>query len=106
MFIATGRYRIERGSVLNDYGDETDEPETIIENVPAAVSEKTVRTADGETVVRAREIVGRFRPGRDVREGDRVIDERTGEKFTVQMVERAGGMPVMNADIITQMVKV
>lgn len=106
MFIATGTYRIERGSASNDYFDETDTAEAVFENVPAAITERTMRTTDGSSLVRAREIVGRFRPGRDVQEGDRVVDERTGEKFTVQMVERSGGMPVMAADVITQMVRV
>lgn len=105
MFIATGTYRIERGTVKNDFGDETDEPETVFRDVPAAITERTMRTTGGSSLVRAREIVGRFRPGRDVKEGDRVIDERTAEKFTVQLVERSGGMPVLAADVITQMVR-
>lgn len=105
MFVATGTYRIERGTVMNDFGDETDTPNVIARAVPAAITERTMRTTDGSSLVRAREIVGRFRPGRDVREDDRVVDERTGEKFTVEMVERSGGMPVLAADVITQMVR-
>lgn len=105
MFVATGTYRIERGTTSNKYGDETDAATVVATKVPLAVSEKTVSGWDGSNRVRTREIVGRGRTALDLREGDRVIDEKTGERFTVTGEHRTGGTGMMGADVVVDMVR-
>lgn len=99
MFLATGKYRIERGSGENGFGDEVDGDEVVARGVLLALTEKERRQSGSENFVRERVVLGRGGPKVDIREGDRVVDERTDEKFAVQKTTRPGAVPVMGSDV-------
>lgn len=99
MFLATSTYRIERGETENGFGDSVAGTAPVASGVLLALTEKERRQSDSENFVRERVIVGRGRPRTDIREGDRVVDERTGEKFAVLKTTRPGAVPVMGSDV-------
>lgn len=106
MFIATGTYRFERGAQENSFGDEVDVPRRVIERVPGALSERNRMRSDGGVTMVVAVLSGRFRPGLDVEQGDRVINEQTGERYTVDDVHADFGIPLMRADTIIELKRV
>lgn len=87
-FLPTTTVRVERGEGVDEYGDPVDFPATVRTAVPVAVSETRQRkfqpTDQRDTLVE--EYVIRARPGFVYKEGDRLIDERTGIVYRVQQV--------------------
>jgi hypothetical protein len=85
---------IQRGSVVeDDFGDELDVPRAVAVGVPAFVRVPAgVRGVSGSDptkgVVR---IPDRY--GCDLRIGDRIMDESSGETFRVDELRRTTGMP-------------
>jgi len=106
MFIADGTYRFERGSRTNSFGDEVDAPLKVIERVPGALSERSRMRSDGGNMMIVRVITGRFRPGTDAEQGDRVINEQTGDEYTVDDVPMQPGASVMHGDRIVELKRV
>jgi len=87
--LSTGRYTILRGvSSTNDYGDEVESQEVHLTGVRGSVIERTRKVfnpADSR-VVTIRELTGRFAHGTDIRDGDRIKDEKTDIIFLVNSV--------------------
>lgn len=104
MFLATGLYRVERGSGTDEYGDATDVATQTWDHVQLALTEVTRRASSGvvsypgDTFVRERVLAGRARPGFVIADGDILVDERTGERLAVTETARPGGLPMMSAD--------
>jgi hypothetical protein len=86
MFLASGRYRVERGEVADVFDtDASVAPTTVARGLPAAVTEQgqnVFNRASGLPEV-VRSVTGRFRHGTDLVAGDRVIDEVTNDRFVV-----------------------
>lgn len=106
MFIATGTFRFERGSETNSFGDEIDKPKRVIERVPGALSERNRMRSTGGVMMVVSVLSGRFRPGLDVEQGDRVVNEQTGEKYIVDDTHADLGIPLMRADTIIELKRV
>ena len=98
MFIATGTYRIERGTGRNSYGDEVDVAEYTKAGVIMALTDKSRRASGSDNFTRERVVLGRSAPRTDVREGDRLFCEQSAEQFVVTMVNRGDGVNVMLSD--------
>lgn len=87
--LATGRYTILRGTTTtNEYGDEVQSDDPIATHVLGSVLERTRSNYDPQSsrVVTLRNLTARFKSGTDIRDGDRVVDERTGIVFLVNSV--------------------
>lgn len=97
-FIPSTRVTIQRGIALpNTYGDELPSLTEIATGVPACVTEGTGSASGGSTSQRTwqpnedragvlEEYTVRLRPGTDVLEDDRLLDERTGAVYQVRVV--------------------
>jgi hypothetical protein len=88
-FLATTLVSLYRGGSTNDYGDEVDDNTTAdAEHIPASVIEQRQTIADPTTGTprTVRVTVGRVRSGVDVRTGDRLRDERSGDLYVVEGV--------------------
>lgn len=97
-FIPSTRVTIQRGELaLSAYGDELPATTAIATGVPAAVvettssgtaasnSQVTYQPTDGRGGV-VEQFTVRLRPGTDVVEDDRLLDERTGAVYQVRSV--------------------
>jgi len=106
MFIADGTYRFERGTRENSFGDEVDTPRRVVERVPGALSERNRLRSDGGVMNVVSVLTGRFRPGTDVQPGDVVVNEQTGDRYTVDDVPMQPGASVMHGDRIAELKRV
>lgn len=77
---------ILRGETIDEFGDPIDSDDSVNAGVPISIIEYSRRIflpAEGrETIVR--QMMGRVRPGFDIREGDRLRDDRTGEVYLIE----------------------
>src|SRR4051812_25658429 len=99
--LATSSASIYRGTTTDDYGDTVDDDTTPIRTgVPVSLLEQTntVIPADGSTPSVVRYVAGRVAAGTDIKDGDRLLDERAGAKYAVDFVS-LGYMPTGSADI-------
>jgi hypothetical protein len=97
---ATTTVTIYRGEGTDEYGDPTDENTIVATGIPASILEQTVKAwTEVSTLPRAfRWAKMRVTAGTDIRQNDRVYDERTGETWTiVQISDRAN--PVRRTDL-------
>lgn len=88
---ATGRYSILGSTVtVNEYGDEIESDGVRKAGVLGSVIERnrSVYNPDDSRVATIRVLIGRFAYGTDIRDGDRIKDEKTGEVFVVQSITR------------------
>lgn len=84
-FLATTTVTITRGTAENAYGDEIDTDEVVASKVPASILERPVtgaRPASGRADT-PRIYAMRVWKTVDLRQNDRVRDERTGRTFYV-----------------------
>lgn len=84
-FLATTTVSILRGTVVGDYGDELDSDEEVASGVRASILERPVtggRPASGRSDTQRTHAMRVWR-GVDLRQGDRVRDERTGALYSV-----------------------
>lgn len=89
--LATGKYTIIRGtSSINEYGDEVESQEDLHTGVLGSVIETTRQAFNPQDsrVVTVRTLMGRFKNGTDIKDGDRIRDEKSGETFLVSAVYR------------------
>lgn len=84
-FLATTKVSILRGTVMGPYGDELDSDTVAASGVLASILERPVtgaRPVGGRTDT-PRTYALRVWNGVDIRQGDRVRDERTGAVYSV-----------------------
>lgn len=90
-FFPTTRVTVQRGVEQDRYGEDTDTATVVLTGVPAAVTEgdrsgraaqQSGRPADGRGGVIDSYTI-RLRPGADVIEQDRLVDERSGAVYQV-----------------------
>lgn len=103
-FRANTMISIKRGTVVGEYGDDEDSDEVIASDVPASILPKPVtgtRPASGRRDT-PRTYFLRAGLAVDLRQDDRVVDERTGRTYVVTtMAEPANfiGLGSVRADL-------
>lgn len=104
-FLATGRYRLERGTGQDQFGDDTDTPTQVTTGVLGSVMEqsRTVFDRASDRVVTVRQTIGRFRPHTDVQAGDRVIDQADGTRRWVVTEVHSVSNPAGLADAVCEL---
>lgn len=97
---ATTTITIYRGQDVDEYGDPVDGETVVVRHVPASILEQTVKAwTEVSTLPRNfRWAKMRMTTGYDIRQDDRVYDERTGETWTIVQISRRGN-PVRGADV-------
>lgn len=98
--IATTRLTVLRGTTTDVYGDEQDTDAVIQTGIPAALTEQSrrVTTRDNPTPRIVRYTVARVAAGTDIRDQDRVRDERTGAVYIVDAPSSMAN-PAMAVDL-------
>jgi hypothetical protein len=83
--IATTLLTVLRGTTTDGYGDEQDTDTAVATGIPASLTEQSrrVTTRDDPTPRIVRYAIARVAAGTDVRDQDRVRDERTGAVYIV-----------------------
>lgn len=88
VYLATTTVTVYRGESTDEFGDSVDADNVYATGLPVAITEQRQRSYQPSeqrtTVVEAFTI--RLRPGADVREGDRLVDERDGQIYQVTEV--------------------
>ena len=101
--IATTRVTILRGETTNAFGDPAAADTRVADRVPFSILQSSARTTrradDRPNTVLA--YIGRCSPRVDVRQEDRLIDERTGDIFLVTEVSRTGSTVTTNDSRVT-----
>lgn len=100
--MATGRYSIIRGAVsVNEYGDEIEEDTVITERILGSVIEQSRTNYDPQSgrIATLRQLTGRFGSEHDIRDGDRIKDEKSNKVYVVTSVFQ-GTSFVGKADIV------
>jgi hypothetical protein len=84
-FRASTTISILRGTVTGDYGDELDSDEVVADRIPASILERPVtgaRPVSGNATT-PRAYALRVWRAVELRQGDRVRDERTGQVYAI-----------------------
>lgn len=83
--IATTRITVLRGTTTDAFGDEQDTDTPVATDIPCALTEQTrrVTTRDDPTPRIIRYATARVPAGTDIRDEDRVRDQRTGAVYIV-----------------------
>lgn len=92
-FLANTTVTILRGSEVDEYGDEVDDDTEVATGVRASLLERTVTDLDRNTggTRQLRRVTGRVGTQVDVREGDRIRDEQTGDIYAVDTLTKPTG---------------
>lgn len=98
--IATTTLTVLRGTTTDAYGDEQDTDTPVATGVIAALTEQSrrVTTRENPTPRIVRYAVARVPAGTDIRDQDRVRDERTGATYIVEAPSSMAN-PAMAADL-------
>lgn len=101
MFLANRKVSILRGTVTDQYGDPKDRDTPIRTGIPASVREiRSIVTTESEgRGQQVRILVGRLPAGTDIRPGDRIQDEVSGETFIIDAIDLTPQSPVMNTGV-------
>lgn len=81
---------ILRGEVIDEFGDPKDSDVSVAAGVPISITENNQRVyiaAEGRLTI-IRQQIGRVRPGFDIREKDRLRDDRTGDIYLVEGISQ------------------
>ena len=97
---ATTTITLYRGTEYNDYGDEVDSDTIVATGIRASIIEQTVDAKTEVTSVPHSYRFAKLRvtPGTDVRQNDRVLDEKTGDVWTIIQISRRAN-PVYGQDV-------
>lgn len=97
---ATTTVTVYRGESTDEYGDPTDTNTIVATGIPASILEQTVKAwTEVSTLPRAfRWAKMRVTSGTDIRQNDRIYDERTGETWTIVQISNRGN-PVRRTDL-------
>ncbi len=92
-FLANTTVSILRGSQVDEYGDEVDADTVVQTGIRASLLERTVTDLDRNTggTRQQRRVTGRVATNVDVREGDRIRDERTGAIYAIDTLTNPTG---------------
>jgi hypothetical protein len=98
--IATTRLTVLRGTTTDAYGDEQDTDTAVATGVIASLVEQSrrVTTRENPTPRIVRYAVARVPAGTDIRDQDRVRDERTGATYIVEAPSSMAN-PAMAVDL-------
>ncbi|MFB7111730.1 hypothetical protein [Streptomyces sp. NPDC056291] len=99
--LANTTISVLRGTTLDEFGDEVDSDTVVASGIPCSLIERVRRayTPESATPRVVRYSVGRVNADTDIREADRVKDERTDRIYIVQAVSQIGG-PGMVDDLM------
>ncbi|WP_030506365.1 hypothetical protein [Microbispora rosea] len=100
-FIPTTTVAVLRGETTDEYGDPADSDTPVRGGVPISLIERDQRVfvpAENRTTI-VRYVTGRVRPHADIREQDRLRDERAGSIYLVEAVSRTASV-VGAADVV------
>lgn len=89
-----------RGTETDEYGDERDTNTAVATGIPASILEQRRLTTVGDEQV-PRAVVfytGRVPYGTDIRDGDRIKDERTNTIYTIMDFTRTEN-PIIKPDV-------
>lgn len=91
---------IFRGSSYNEWGDEVDSDTIVATGIRASIIEQTIYAQTEVTTLPRSYRFAKMRvtPGTDVRQNDRVKDEKTGEIWTIRQISNRGN-PVTMQDM-------
>lgn len=91
---------IFRGSAYNAWGDEVDSDTIVATGIRASIIEQTVYAQTEVTTLPRSYRFAKMRvtPGTDIRQNDRVKDEKSGEIWTIRQISNRGN-PVTNQDL-------
>lgn len=84
-FLATTTVTVLRGTTTDRYGDEQDTEDVVAERIPVSIIERPVRggrPASGRKDTQRGYMMRCWRRD-DIRQGDRVRDERTGLRYVI-----------------------
>ena len=98
---ATTTVSVMRGTVYDPvYGDEVDDDTVVASGIRVSIIEQTVDAKTEVTSVPHSYRFAKMRctPGTDIRQNDRLLDEKTGEIWTIVQISRRGN-PVVNQDM-------
>lgn len=90
-----------RGSSFDPiYGDEIDSDTVVASGVRVSIIEQTVYAQTEITTLPRSHRLAKMRctPGIDIKQNDRILDERTGDKWTIVQIS-ARGNPVYSQDV-------
>lgn len=98
--VATTTVSVLRGTTADAYGDEQDTDTVVASGIPVALTEQTrrVTTRDDPTPRVIRYATGRATAGTDIRDQDRLRDDRTGAVYIVEAVSSMNS-PAVAADL-------
>lgn len=98
--LPTTTVSVLRGTTTDDYGDELDTDTVVASGIPASVLEqsRTVFDQATSTPMVVHTITGRVTRGTDIRLGDRLRDENTGQVYMVQNVNPQDN-PLIQIDV-------
>ena len=98
--LASTTVTVLRGTTTDVYGDEQDTDTPVATGIPISLSEQSrrVTTRDDPTPRIVRYAVGRATAGTDIRDQDRLRDERTGAVYIVDAVSSMTN-PAVAADL-------
>lgn len=102
MGMATGKFSVVRGeTTLNDYGDEVEGTTVVQSNVSGSVIEQSRSVYDPQSgrVATLRKLTGRFSNGTDIRDGDRIKDEKSDKTYLVSAIFEGTSL-VGKADLV------
>ncbi|MCA1840199.1 MAG: hypothetical protein ABR585_12490 [Gemmatimonadaceae bacterium] len=97
---ATTTVTVYRGSTYNAWGDEVDSDTIVATGVRASILEQTVDAKTEITTVPHSYRFAKMRvtAGTDIRQNDRIMDEKTQEVWTIVQISRRAN-PVCSQDI-------
>lgn len=81
---------ILRGETIDEYGDPKDSDVSVNSGVPMSIVEESRRVflaVEGRLTI-IREFIGRVRPGFDIRESDRLRDDKSGRVYLVEGISQ------------------
>jgi hypothetical protein len=84
-FYATTTVSVLRGTAVDEYGDELDTDTVAASGIRASIIERSVRDIDPSSgdARTLRRVTGRVASDVDIRDGDRIRDDRTGVVYAV-----------------------
>lgn len=90
---------IYRGTTTNEWDDEVDSDTIIAVGIRASIIEQTTYAQTEVTTLPRSFRFAKMRvtPGTDIRQNDRILDEKTGEKWTIVQISRRAN-PVRGQD--------
>ena len=96
--LANTTLSVLRGTTTDEFGDDADNSTVVASGIPCSLIEqiRQAYTPENPTPRVVRYSIGRVNADTDIRESDRVKDERTNRTYIVQAVSQTGGLGMVN----------